>query len=498
MAALVVDNIATFDLGGPARPDRRAPARLCAAAVPAFSRRSSISPARSSRRRPNWSRKGSIPSAPTIRSIFDDRAPASMRRVDADFVARRRGRSDPIVTEPRAGAAAFVETPDPRDLARCEAAWLDLAARAAEPNVFAESAFLIPALRAPGADGSRRDAAGLERRGAHDVDRRRRVASCRACRSAWRASGAANRRGSPAIAARSRRAPREALSAIVAWLRRERRGVAGLRAAVAGDERTDRAGAVAGLRRARVAALGERSIRAGARRCRSGRRRASKPSLDKRRRKEWARQRRRLEERGRLEARVVDDAAAIEAFLALERTRMEGRARHRARRRRRPRRVHARNARRGSRRAASSRVHSLALDGEPIAIGLVLRSGARAFYWKTAYDERFAEYSPGVQLTLDLSRRLEREPGLALIDSCAIVGPSDDRPAVARAARARRFRAGACTPARRAASRWGSPRPTRKQRLRELAKRVITPLLATQTLLSPAAAVGTPGRVASG
>jgi hypothetical protein len=50
----------------------------------------------------------------------------------------------------------------------------------------------------------------------------------------------------------------------------------------------------------------------------------------------------------------------------------------------------------------------------------VLRDGARAFYWKTAYDEEFAEFSPGVQLTLALSRRMEREPGLALVDSCAL------------------------------------------------------------------------------
>jgi hypothetical protein len=65
-------------------------------------------------------------------------------------------------------------------------------------------------------------------------------------------------------------------------------------------------------------------------------------------------------------------------------------------------------------------VHELALDDAPIASAIVLRSGARAFYWKTAYDERFAEFSPGVQLTLALSRALAAAPGLALIDSCAL------------------------------------------------------------------------------
>ena len=63
----------------------------------------------------------------------------------------------------------------------------------------------------------------------------------------------------------------------------------------------------------------------------------------------------------------------------------------------------------------------------------MLRAGNRAFYWKTAYDERFAAYSPGVQATLDLSRRLERDPGLSLVDSCAVA----DHPMIDRAWRDR-------------------------------------------------------------
>ena len=63
---------------------------------------------------------------------------------------------------------------------------------------------------------------------------------------------------------------------------------------------------------------------------------------------------------------------------------------------------------------------ALTLDDMPIAIGIAIRAGEHAFYWKTAYDERFAGYSPGVLLTLDLSRRLEREPGVRLVDSCAL------------------------------------------------------------------------------
>ena len=53
-------------------------------------------------------------------------------------------------------------------------------------------------------------------------------------------------------------------------------------------------------------------------------------------------------------------------------------------------------------------IHELALDGAAIASGVVIRAGARAYYWKTAYDERLAEYSPGVQATLAMSRGLRR------------------------------------------------------------------------------------------
>ena len=44
-------------------------------------------------------------------------------------------------------ARPWVEVVAPGDLARHEAAWRALEARAAEPNVFADYAFLEPALR---------------------------------------------------------------------------------------------------------------------------------------------------------------------------------------------------------------------------------------------------------------------------------------------------------------------------------------------------------------
>lgn len=58
----------------------------------------------------------------------------------------------------------------------------------------------------------------------------------------------------------------------------------------------------------------------------------------------------------------------------------------------------------------------------PVASGIVLRHLDRAFYFKLGVDERFAKCSPGVQLTLDLTRHLCADPTIATADSTAIPG----------------------------------------------------------------------------
>ena len=55
----------------------------------------------------------------------------------------------------------------------------------------------------------------------------------------------------------------------------------------------------------------------------------------------------------------------------------------------------------------------------PVAAGLVLRHQDRAFFFKLGIDERFAKASPGVQLTLDLTRHLCADPAIATADSTA-------------------------------------------------------------------------------
>lgn len=64
-------------------------------------------------------------------------------------------------------------------------------------------------------------------------------------------------------------------------------------------------------------------------------------------------------------------------------------------------------------------IHRILVDGGAIAAGIALRSGDAAWFWKIAYDERFARYSPGVLLTLALTENLLDNSEVARADSCA-------------------------------------------------------------------------------
>jgi hypothetical protein len=62
---------------------------------------------------------------------------------------------------------------------------------------------------------------------------------------------------------------------------------------------------------------------------------------------------------------------------------------------------------------------TLSAGETPVAAGIVLRHQDRAFFFKLGIDERFAKHSPGVQLTLDLTRHLCADPAIASADSTA-------------------------------------------------------------------------------
>jgi hypothetical protein len=62
---------------------------------------------------------------------------------------------------------------------------------------------------------------------------------------------------------------------------------------------------------------------------------------------------------------------------------------------------------------------SLRAGDTPVAAAILLRHQDRAFYFKLGVDERFSKLSPGVQLTLDLTRHLCADPAIAMADSTA-------------------------------------------------------------------------------
>jgi CelD/BcsL family acetyltransferase involved in cellulose biosynthesis len=138
--------------------------------------------------------------------------------------------------------------------------------------------------------------------------------------------------------------------------------------------------------------------------------------------KELRRQRNRLAEYGAVEftvARTPDEVtAAIEIFLSLEASGWKG-ARGTALIQNDGDARFIRRATAALAAAGSCEIVTLRAGDTPIAAGLVLRHQDRAFYFKLGIDERFAKFSPGVQLTLDITRHLCADPSIASADSTA-------------------------------------------------------------------------------
>lgn len=70
----------------------------------------------------------------------------------------------------------------------------------------------------------------------------------------------------------------------------------------------------------------------------------------------------------------------------------------------------------------AAEVAVLSAGERPVAAGIVLSSGRAAWYFKTAYDEALGRYSPGVQLTVAITRVLADDPRFDLVDSTAVAG----------------------------------------------------------------------------
>ena len=138
--------------------------------------------------------------------------------------------------------------------------------------------------------------------------------------------------------------------------------------------------------------------------------------------KELRRQRNRLAEHGAVRftiARTTGEVAqAVEIFLSLEASGWKG-ERGTALRQDEGDLSFIRNATRGLAESGQCEIVTMHAGETAVAAAVVLRHQDRAFYFKLGIDERFAKFSPGVQLTLDLTQHLCADAVMATADSTA-------------------------------------------------------------------------------
>jgi CelD/BcsL family acetyltransferase involved in cellulose biosynthesis len=141
--------------------------------------------------------------------------------------------------------------------------------------------------------------------------------------------------------------------------------------------------------------------------------------------KELRRQRNRLAEHGAIRFDVArepnDVAVALETFLKLEASGWKGQrgtalGQHAGDA------TFIRSATLALAESGQCQIVTLRAGDTPVASAIVLRHQDRAFYFKLGVDERFAKFSPGVQLTLDLTRHFCADPSIRTVDSTANPG----------------------------------------------------------------------------
>ena len=148
-----------------------------------------------------------------------------------------------------------------------------------------------------------------------------------------------------------------------------------------------------------------------------------KQSISAKHLRERRRQRRQLGEIGTLTydvARSPEDVRIrMEEFLMLEASGWKGRRRS-AMVSDRYRAAFAREAITNLAEADNVRIHTLNLDGKAIASTIVFIMGGTAYTWKTAFDEAYAQCSPGQLLMDDLTANHLDDPNITITDSCAV------------------------------------------------------------------------------
>lgn len=72
--------------------------------------------------------------------------------------------------------------------------------------------------------------------------------------------------------------------------------------------------------------------------------------------------------------------------------------------------------------AGAAEVATLSVGQKVVAAGILLRHARRGYFFKIAYDESLAKNSPGVQLTLDVTRHFCAATNIDDVDSTAVSG----------------------------------------------------------------------------
>jgi CelD/BcsL family acetyltransferase involved in cellulose biosynthesis len=317
-----------------------------------------------------------------------------------------------------AGATGRFALLSPGDAATIAGEWRDLAGRAAEDNVFFEPDFVLPAIEA--------------------IEGDTRIATWRSAAGelAGLAPVAHARLGRIAPAIRIRSHEYGPLGTPLIDRKTVERSVAGLVGGLVGDRMslivpdlpTDGAVSAAIIRFAagagRPVAIVGGCQRAMLRRPASGDV-DCRAALPLRRRKEFARQMRRLADLGEVAIESASEPdrvrARFEEFLALEASGWKGHG-GTALGSTSPIAEMARVivADLAARRAV--RIDSIRLEARPIAMLVSFLAKETAYSWKIAFDETYARFSPGAQLMLEAGHTLLSNDGIRQIDSCATAG----------------------------------------------------------------------------
>ncbi len=148
-------------------------------------------------------------------------------------------------------------------------------------------------------------------------------------------------------------------------------------------------------------------------------------NFDHKRRKELKRLRNRLAEQGTVEMRSISSGDDVTSFVA---TFLELEAKGWKGKRGTALQLQAKQARlfqqvcEGLHANDRLRFWSLMLDGRPVAALFGMVEGDQAWLVKTAYDESFARFSPGVLLLMEVTEQLFADGKVRLADSCAMPG----------------------------------------------------------------------------